>query len=301
MAAPVNTTEIKESKQSDVNRNQLGGVKTKQAKTTKVEMPQDGPSQAATASGTVTEGQAESMTADERQMASGADAAGQMNRITSEASPMMRQARQEGMLAAAKRGLGNSSIAAGSAQAAATKAALPLAQQTAANEQQQAIANQAAANRASEMNMTEANKMEALNTQQANQANLQDASEQNKMTMQYDENAFKAAVTNATEQNKSAMQKFSGDQEIMQTWLSGEISKNLAHLNGQYQQVITADQVAAQMYGNTLDSLAQMWANPDVPMKKQLAFANSAMNFLEGGLKVTASITNMDFKTTMPG
>jgi len=301
MAKPVNTTEIKESPQSDVNYKQTGGVKTAQAETTAVEMPKDAPSTAATAADNLREGESQGYTGDERSMTEGADAAGQMNRITSEASPMMRQARQEGMLAAAKRGLGNSSIAAGSAQAAATKAALPLAQQTAANEQQQAIANQAAANRAEEFSAAEANKMETTNVQAATQATLQDAAEQNKMTMQYDDQAFKAAVTNATEENKAAMQKFSGDQEIMQTWLSGEISKNLAHLNGQYQQVITADQVAAQMYGNTLDSLAQMWANPDVPMKQKNAFATSAMNFLEGGLKVTASITNMDFKTAMPG
>jgi uncharacterized protein YacL (UPF0231 family) len=213
---------------------------------------------------------------------------------------MMRQARQEGMLAAAKRGLGNSSIAAGSSQAAATKAALPLAQQNAANEQQQALANQAAANRATEVSTLEQNKMEALNTAEANKLAGLDATEQNKMIQQYDEQAFKAAVTDATETNKAAMQKFSGDQEIMQTWMSGEISKNLAHLNGQYQQVITQNQTAAQMYGNTLDALAQMWADPEIPMKQKNAFATSAMNFLEGGLKVTASITNMDFKTGMP-
>ena len=162
------------------------------------------------------------------------------------------------------------------------------------------MANQAAANRATEFSAAEANKMETTNVQSATQATLQDASEQNKMTMQYDDNAFKAAVTDATETNKAAIQKYSGDQEIMQTWLSGEISKNLSHLNGQYQEVITTNQTAGQMYGNTLDALADMWANPEVPMKQKNAFATSAMNYLEGSLKVTASITNMDFKTNMP-
>jgi len=297
---PVNTTEIKESGQSDISYKKTGGLKTKQAKTQNVQMPTDAPSTAVKASDNLSQGTAEGYSASTQDMAAGADAAGQMNKITSEDSPMMRQARQEGMLSAAKRGLGNSSISAGASQAAATKAALPLAQQNAANEQQQSMANQAATNRATEISTLEQNKMEAQNIAEANRLAGLDATEQNKMIQQYDEQAFKAAVTDATEKNKAAMQKFSGDQEIMQTWMSGEISKNLAHLNGQYQQVITQNQTAAQMYGNTLDSLADMWANPEVPMKQKNAFATSAMNFLEGGLKVTASITNMDFKTGMP-
>ena len=300
MATPVNTTEIKESKQSKIGYEDLGGLKTAQAKTTKVEMPKDAPSEAVRASDNLAQGTAQGVKGDEREMTAGADSSTQMNKITAEDSPMMRQARQEGMLAAAKRGLGNSSIAAGSAQAAATKAASPLALQNSVHAQQQAIENQKAANRANEVIATEANKMEATNISEANKLTSIDAVEQNKMISAHDDDMFEAAVTNATETNKAALLKFSGDQEIMQTWLSGEISQTLAHLSGQYNQVLKQSEVAAQIYSSTLDSLADMWANEDLPVSVKNAYGKSATNFMEGALKVTGSITSMDFKTDMP-
>ena len=300
MATPVNTTEIKESNQSKIGYEQLGGLKTPQAKTTKVEMPKDAPSEAVKASDNLAQGTAQGVTADERDMAEGADAAGQMNKITAEDSPMMRQARQEGMLASAKRGLGNSSIAAGAAQASATKAAAPLALQNSVHAQQQAVENQRAANRANEVTATEANKMEATNVSEANKLTSIDAIEQNKMISQHDQEMFDAAVTNATETNKAALLKFSGDQEIMQTWMSGEISQTMAHLSGQYNQVITQNQTAAQIYSSTLDTLADLWANKDIPLSVKNGLADSAMTFMEGALKVTGSITNITFTSDMP-
>src|SRR6187455_1896593 len=54
-------------------------------------------------------------------------AAYQLNNLTASDSPYLRQARNSAMASAAARGLGNSSYAAGNAQGAAIRAALPIA------------------------------------------------------------------------------------------------------------------------------------------------------------------------------
>ncbi len=78
-------------------------------------------------------------------------ASSQLNAITSQDSPLMKRARREGILSAARRGLQNSSIAAGSAQGAVVDRAAPIAGQNASQLHEQSLANQAAVNRAREV------------------------------------------------------------------------------------------------------------------------------------------------------
>lgn len=297
----VAVTTVKDPKSTDVN---IGGVSTvqkkaKAAKVTDVKW-QGAPRTAVDSSAGVTEGTSQTATADERSMGEQADAAYQAKSIMGESSPLMRMAKQEGMLSAAKRGLGNSSIAAGASQAAMSKAAVPLAQQNAAQQQKQELTNQQAANAAEQLNVQEGNKMEQLNVTEANKANMLDATEQNKMEMQHADTQAKKLLANADAANKSAMQKAGMDGEIARTWLSGEISKNLAGIQGQYQQIIATSQLAGQMYSSTMDSMAQMWANSEIPIKQKTALGKVALNQLENGLKVNASITNMNFRTKVP-
>jgi len=91
---------------------------------------------------------------------------GQMTGLLDENSDYIKQARHQGAQAAAGRGLLNSSFGAGSSQAAAIKAAMPIAQQDAATYSRQAMTNQAATNQfgfaqksAGLQGVAEANKM----------------------------------------------------------------------------------------------------------------------------------------------
>lgn len=264
-----------------VEQGQLDDLKTDQAETKKVELTQQGPSTAATSADKMKTGTATTGT-----LAEGADASFQANKIMAEDSPLMRQARNQGMLSAASRGLGNSSIAAGAAQAEATKAAVPLAQQNAQQTQNQQLANQKALN-----------EMEGLNVTEANKGVLTDAEAENRMQQQYDDTVGRADMQNADAENKAAQQKFSADAELNRTWLSGEISQTLAQIQGQYQEIIAVNQSAASMYSNTMDGLAEMWAS-NASMKEKTSFTTSTINFLQNSLGVTASIASMDFRTS---
>jgi len=289
------------SPKNDISYKQLGGLKTPQAETTSVQMGQDGPSDITAASDNVTTGKASSMIAARQEgLSEKANASTQANEIMSEKSPLMRLAKQEGMLSAAKRGLGNSSIAAGASQAAMSKAAVPLAQQNASNAARVDSQNLANRQEASKLNVTERNDMTTTNVEAANKANLLDSTESNKQQTQYDDRVQQKAIVDATEENKAAMQKHSTDADVNQTWLNGQISQNMTHLQGQYNEILAASPAAAQMYGSTLDTLAGMWANEDIPLSIKNRYGESAMRFLEGGLRVQGSILGMTYRTDMP-
>ncbi len=72
--------------------------------------------------------------------------AGQLNSLTAQSSPYIQQAREGAKRQANSRGLINSSIAAGSGEAAAINAAMPIAQQDASTYSQQRLQNQQAEN-----------------------------------------------------------------------------------------------------------------------------------------------------------
>lgn len=108
-------------------------------------------------------------------------AAGQVNEITSQDSPLMRQAAERGQLLAQARGLQDSSFAAGASQREMINAATPLAQQDAATYFQNMRANLEAENRAAEVSTGRETDMSALNAQMEQQVSLQNAREQNQI------------------------------------------------------------------------------------------------------------------------
>ena len=285
----------------DINRVHLDSIKEDAAPTTSVQMGQNAPSEITAASENVTDVNQRNMNAATQDgLSEGANASTQANEIMSEKSPLMRLSKQEGMLTAAKRGLGNSSIAAGTSQAAMSKAAVPLAQQNASNAAKVDAQNVANLQEADKFNVSESNDMASQDAAAANKANIFDAGEANKQQSQYDDKVQQKALADSNAANSAAMQKHSTDSEINRTWLSGQISKDMTHLQGQYNEILAASSTAAQMYGNTLDTLAGMWANKDIPLSIKNRYGESAMRFLEGGLKVQGSVLGLQYRTDMP-
>lgn len=120
---------------------------------------------------------------------------GRMNKITGQDSPLMQRASGEGVLMAASRGLGNSSISAGTSMGAMADKATPLALKDAEVFQNQNIENQRATNRASEVttgretdvdvsNVAQENDVRKFNVDQAGVADRFNTGEANSMTKQ---------------------------------------------------------------------------------------------------------------------
>ena len=188
--------------------------------------------------------------------------AGQLQTITSGDSPLMALARKQGLLSAGRRGLMNSSIAAGAAQAATVERALPIAQQDAATHLRAAEANQQALNRAKEFgasaknvaelqNAVEANKLDALNAQLGTDVSKFNAAQRNEAEnlaaqMQTAVNQGNAEAYNKAQQQFAELQTRADMEATAQTFAAAQqsaaatnqinqaVMQNVADLNKQY-------------------------------------------------------------------
>lgn len=281
-------------KVKEVTKKQRDETKVDAAEVTDVNRSQTDVSQAVKASDNLAQGDASSMTATTQDMGEKADASYQANKIMGESSPLMRLAKQKGLLTAAASGLGNSSIAAGASQAAMSAAAVPLAQQNAKQQQTQELANQDVTNKADMFNTGETNDMETTNVAEANRLTGIDATEQNDMQSEFDTLQGKFDAQDAAEANLSSRQKHSTDSTINQTWLSGKITADLAQLNGGYQQLISTSQAAQGMFGSATAALGDIWSS-DIPLSQKNTNAKAIIRDLKNGYQMIASINKMDF------
>jgi len=278
----------------------LGGLKTPQASTPTVSSPAGATPTAVSSAGSMGTVGENSYTAATQDVGQKGQSDFQANKIMSQDSPLMQLARQEGLLTAARRGLGNSSIAAGASQASMAKAAVPLAQQNAQQEYQQGLANQTATNAAASENTRLQQNTDVFNVGEANKAAGVDAAEQNKLIMQNQQIVASANELQAKMEADAAMQKHSTDADLTRTWASGEISARLASISGEYNEIIQSNASAASIMTSTNDAIASIWSNSEIPVKTKIANAESLIGWTENSLKVLGSISGMEFRTLTP-
>lgn len=281
-----------------VTKSSLASMKVPEARTPDVIKP-NAPSTAVKTADKTTKVGEHAYDPTTQDMGEKADAAYQANKIMAQDSPLMQLARQQGLLTAARRGLGNSSIAAGASQAEAAKAAVPLALQNASQEQQQALANQQAQNIASSENTKIAQSSDVFNVGEQNRATAQDAAAQNQMIAQQNQTLASARELDAKLNADAAMQKHSTDADVNKTWMSGEISARLAGISGEYNELIQSNASAASIMTSTNDAIAAIWSNSEIPVATKTKQAESLISWSENSLKVLGSIANMEFRTDL--
>jgi hypothetical protein len=163
-------------------------------------------------------------------------AAGQMDTILGKDSALMRRAGQTGMLAAGRRGLQNSSFAAGAATAAMADRATPLAQQDAQTHFQNLRGNLDAENRAAEVSTGRETDISALNAKQQTQTSQFNAAQQNAMEQLNVQLGVDVSKFNAAEFNQL---------EALNTQLETAVSQGNADAENRIkQQIADLDQAA---------------------------------------------------------
>lgn len=156
---------------------------------------------------------------------------GRVDAILASDSPLMRRAGAEGMQAANRRGLGNSSMSVQASQAAILNAATPIASQEA---QQQASAELAAA--------------DASNRERLQQAQLDAAAADTQARIAADERAkMLAALTDLTGQRFNALSNILANHKVS----SGARSSAISSFNDQYQSTLNYLQ---NLYGVSLSN-----------------------------------------------
>jgi hypothetical protein len=177
----------------------------------------------------------------------------QLNNITSRDSPLMMRARQEGMLTAARRGLQNSSIAAGAAEGAMVDRASPLAMQDAQAELARQTANQNAQNTT---NLTTA----SLNQQRE--------------------------LTNVGAENQTRQAVLQANAELNRQYLAGTQAMDLASIQGKYSQLIAANTSAAQLYDSYFSSISSTMSNTTMSPDARAQAISLQQTSLEAGLRM---------------
>lgn len=229
------------------------------------------------------------------------DVSNQLNRITSQDSPYIKLARQSGMLAAARRGLGNSSIAAGNSEAAAVGAAMPAAQQNAGQEANQALTNQKASNDASALNAqlgTETSVTNANNTTDVSKQNAQLKTQTSQFNSSQD---FAAKMADAASANDMRKLVLSANADLNKQYLSGSQAKDLANINGEYQTLISRNTSAGQLYDSYFNAISSLMQNTSIDPSQMTTKIAALQLELESGLKVINATQGIDFSAYTPG
>ena len=230
----------------------------------------------------------------------------QINRITSQDSPYIQQARNQGMLAAGKRGLQNSSIAAGAAEAEAVKAAAPLALQNAQLTASNEMTDKAATNRAGEFTAGAENTANLTGAQLQTQTSLSNAAEANRASgqnaaLQTQTSQFNTGSQqnvnnlNAAADNEMRRTVMNANVEFNRQYLQGSQSLDLAELNNRYQQLISTNQNAASLYNAYFQSISTMMANEQISPARAATAIAAQQTMLQSGLELIGGIDRMSF------
>jgi len=252
-------------------------------------------------------------------------AAQQLSNITSQSSPLMQRAKQEGVLTAARRGLGNSSIAAQAAQGVMVDKALPLAQQDAAaavsiaqanadRETQVSTLNAQLGTDVSKFNAAQLNQAEQLNAQMQtavsqgnaqayNAAAQQFADLQTRADLTNADQQFKASSQYAAERNQMASQLQTQIADLNKQYLVGSQAIDLAQIQGKYQNLIAQNESAARIFDSYLSGMASIMSNPDISPDRVAQYVQGQLTQVEGAMQFMQDLNNLDLNefTIGPG
>lgn len=168
------------------------------------------------------------------------NSASQLDMILGSNSPYIQLAEQQGLISAAGRGLENSSIAAGAAQAAATQAAAPLAEQNAGAATQAELQNKQLGTQVSEQNAQLGTQVAEQNAALGTQVSEQNAAEETNARLQNAQLGTQASEFNTGENVQQALQNAAERTQTSQ--LNAQLAGQTAQFNaGQTQAAATTN------------------------------------------------------------
>lgn len=228
------------------------------------------------------------------------NSASQLDAITSQNSPYIQLAEQQGLLTAASRGLENSSLGAGAAQAAATAAAAPLAQQNASEAATAKNQNAQLGTQASEFNSSQdaaAKELQAQLGTSVSQANAQMKTANDEFNAQQTQAADAA---NAAAKNTMSAQTAALTEDMNKQDLSGTQAARLADIQSQSAQLIASNQSASSLYSSYMSSMSATMANKDIAPGRVADSITAMQSMLQSGLGVIDQMSGMSLDLTLP-
>lgn len=179
---------------------------------------------------------------------------GRLEGLLSQNSPYIQRARTEAGQLANRRGMLNTSMAAGAAQGAAIDRALPIAERDAMTFFEQQLKNQGYSNDAAKY----------LAEQSVNREDLQAGIDQDTLTYNQDQQ-FETDKINAAEANKNNFEVLTADLLGQLKGIDNELAMNLETLSREYSIIENLDSVNGSIYKQMIADMGTILANEDKP------------------------------------
>jgi hypothetical protein len=228
-------------------------------------------------------------------------ASSQLNKITSQDSPLIKRARQEGLVNANRRGLLNSSIAAGAAEGAIVDRATPLAQQNAQILQQQRLTNQASTNQSREFNASQQNERDRLQAQLDTAVSQGNAELANQVRIRQAELDQQVNLENAAATNRQREQVLAINADLNKQFLANTGAIDLATIQGRFEQLISSNATAGNLYAAYFNSIAQVMANKEIPPDRVAQSIQVQQQLLESGLRLIDQLNGLKLGSAIGG
>jgi hypothetical protein len=253
----------------------------------------------------------------------------ELARILGEDSPLLAQARAEAARMANKRGLMNTSMAAGMTQAEITKAALPMAQQNAQQAfqrelenarmrqesglftaeqltrlrsleaelgQELSIFNAEQLNQAERLSAEMRTALEQGNQQAYNEAALQLAELQRDAQAQQAEIDYAGAEREFLERQAYNEQIIDSVTELNKQFMSGEQLIDIEHVRGTYQMLMNQNDFAADLYDSYMGAIGQIFDDPKMTTSQAGEAIRALVDAMEGSLRMMSEINGIDLR-----
>jgi uncharacterized FlaG/YvyC family protein len=212
---------------------------------------------------------------------------GRLSGLLSQNNPYIDRARTEAAQLANRRGMLNTSMAAGAAEGAAIDRALPIAQQDARAHLEQQFLNQGYSNEESK-HLADASiqreNMGAAFQQETNQFNAARQFEADKLNADAEN---RAAMQYANEQNKNNFAQVSADLQAQLKGIDNELAMNLETLTREYGLLENLDSINGDIYKQLVSSMGTILANED-----KVGTATAKMNALMKAAGVELEFSN---------
>ena len=209
-----------------------------------------------------------------------------MRLLTQSDSPMMQRAKQEGMLLAARRGLSNSSIAAGNAMGAMVDRAAPIAQQESQAYLQQGMANQGYLNEAAKQNAQTSASFQAQNAQNTTETNRYNVGVEQQVEMKYSDDLNKALSEDLRALNERALQTLKGSQSV-----------DLLSLEADYKNLLQTNLSAAELSKSYIAGVTDLINDPKMSAESIAKGVELLQGGINSGLDVIEGISGIDLST----
>lgn len=157
--------------------------------------------------------------------------------------------------------------------------------------------NQAEALNAQMQTATEQGNAEAYNTAQRQFAELQ-----SQVSMANADQEYRASLASVDMENQANMAVMQQNAELNRQYLAGTQSMDLAEIQGQYQQLISANETASSLYRSYFDGISQAMANQEITPGRVAQYIDVQQTMLESSLRMMDNMNSLDLgEFELPG